>query len=162
MKLRSTPFELSGRKIDGEPFDIESLRGKIVLVDHWATTCAGCIAAMPRIHDIYLRYQDLGFEVLLVNYDGPSRLSKVERIEKELGLTWMTYAGNFDLWDNTISVKYGYGGFPQYMLLNRDGTIRAGTGAIDMGRNLEALLNEMLEEEATLTGEEFIPPLSSS
>lgn len=69
------------------------------------------------------------------------------RIDRELGLTWTTLNGEGQ-WEE-ISEKYGYVGFPQYMLLNRDGTLYAGTGEVDMGRNLEALLDEMLAAEVT-------------
>ena len=81
-----------------------------------------------------------------IAYDGTTQRRRIERIEKELGLTWTTLDGEGQ-WEE-ISQKYGYQGFPQYMLLNRDGTLYAGTGEVDMGRNLEALLEEMLAAEA--------------
>ena len=146
ISLRSQPFEFQAFQMSGDSFDLKELHGKIVLVDHWATTCSSCIAAMPRIHDIYERYKDRGFEVVSIAYDGTSQRKRIERIEKELGLTWTTLDGEGQ-WEE-ISEKYGYQGFHQYMLLNRDGTLHAGTGEVDMGRNLEALLEEMLAGEA--------------
>ena len=146
IELRTRYFRFSAFTMQGEPFDIVNMRGEIILVDHWATTCSSCIAAMPRIHDIYERYKDRGFEVVSIAYDGTSQRKRIERIEKELGLTWTTLDGEGQ-WGE-ISEKYGYQGFPQYMLLNRDGMLHAGTGEVDMGRNLEALLKEMLADEA--------------
>lgn len=142
LALAEIPFEFSAPTMHGEDFDMQDLRGKIVLVDHWATTCSSCISAMPRLHEIYEDYKDRGFEVVSIAYDGEEQRKKVLRIEAELGLTWTTLNGEGQ-WD-AIRSKYGYGGFPQYMLLDRDGTLYAGSGEVDMGRNLSALLDEML------------------
>lgn len=146
LDLRNTPFEFEALSFEGSYVRIDGFRGNLVLVDHWATTCASCIDSMPRIHDVYQQYKDKGFEVISIAYDGTSQRKRVERIEKELGLTWTTLDGEGQ-WEE-VSEKYGYQGFPQYMLLNRDGTLFAGTGEVDMGRNLEALLEEMLAAEA--------------
>ncbi len=143
--LKRTPFEFVARTMHGEPFDIKDLRGKIVLVDHWTTDCTACIAAMPRLHEIYARYKSKGFEVVSIAYDGTTKRKRVLRIEDELELTWTAVNGEGQRW--TVADKYGYQGFPQYMLLNRDGTLYAGTGEVDMGRNLEALLDELLAAE---------------
>ena len=145
-KLKLEPFEFQGKTLDREDFDLRAYRGNIVLVDHWSTSCASCIYAMPRLHEIYEAYKDEGFEVVSIAYDGSSNRKNIMRIEHELDLSWITVNGEGQ-WE-TIRAKYGYQGFPQYMLLNRDGTLFAGTGEVDMGRNLEALLEEMLAAEA--------------
>ncbi len=146
VKLRDTPFEFSAQLIDGTPFDMAEMRGKIVLVDHWATTCASCIASMPKIRDVYESYRVEGFEVVSICYDCDSQRDRLERINRELGLTWTTLIADDQLED--VLNRYSYRGVPQYMLLNRNGTLYAGTGEVDMGRNLEALLEEMLVAEA--------------
>ena len=122
------------------------MREKIVLVDFWATTCASCIQAMPRIHDVYIGYRDRGFEVVSVALDGKARRRQVLRIKAEQGLTWTTVVGD-DVREAIFDV-YGLSGVPQYMLLDRDGRLYASTTEIDNGRNLEALLDEMLAAEA--------------
>ena len=143
--LRDVPLELEAPTLAGEPFDLKALRGKIVLVDYWATTCASCIAAMPRIKAVYDRYRGRGFEVLSVCFDGKARRKRVERAEKEMGLTWTTLAA--DELRLELKRRYGYESVPQYMLLDRQGRLVAETSEIDMGRNLEALLDEMLAQE---------------
>lgn len=73
---------------------------------------------------------------------------RVLRIEKELGLSWTTLTSDYVIWKE-VSTQYAYQGtVPQYMLLNRDGTLYAGTSKVDMGRGLEALLDEMLANES--------------
>ncbi len=147
VELRTTPFEFVAQTLYGEEIDVaKDFSGKIVLVDHWTTTCSSCIRAMPRIHEAYERFKEDGFEVVSIVYDGTTRRSMVRRVEEELGLTWTTLDGESQR--EAVERKYGYNGYPQYMLLNRDGTLRAGTGEVDMGRNLETLLDEMLAAEA--------------
>lgn len=152
LALHDVAVELEAPTLAGEPFDLEALRGKIVLVDYWATSCSSCIKAMPRIKTVYDRYRERGFEVLSVCFDGNAKRKRVERAEKEMGLTWTTLAAD-GLWPE-FKRRYRWDGVPQYMLLDRQGRLVAGTSEIDMGRNLEALLDEMLAKEAAeKTGE---------
>ena len=145
--MRQTAVSIELPTMDGEPFSLEQLRGRSVLVDHWATTCASCIAAMPVINGVYEEYKDEGFVVVSIAYDGSSERNLVMRIKDDLGLDqWISLNGE-GAWTE-VANRYGYQGFPQYMLLNRDGTVYAGTGEVDLGRNLSALLDEMLAAEA--------------
>ena len=132
--------------LDGDnTVGLEMLRGNIVLVDHWDTNCAPCIAAFPEIHAIYQEYQDQGFEVVSIAYDGESQRENVKRIKTRMGLTWETLNGE-GLWP-AVAARYGYTGVPQYMLLDRKGRWIAGTAEMGNGANLRALLDEMLANE---------------
>lgn len=146
LDLRLTPFELELPTSSGENFDIAGLRGKIVLLDHWETTCGPCIAAKPMIRDVYHQYKARGFEVVAIAYDGRRNEKTVRRIKTELGLNWVSLVGD-GRFDDFVG-RFGLRGFPQYFLLDRDGTLYAGSGEVDQGRNLEALLDEMLAAEA--------------
>lgn len=63
--------------ITGQQVSLQDLRGKIVLVNFWATTCSGCIAEMPHLIETYKRYHPQGFEVVAVAmaYDPPSHVA---------------------------------------------------------------------------------------
>ena len=144
--LYSEPFVLKAPTMAGDEFDIESLRGQIVLVDHWNTACGSCIEAMPRINETLEKYRDYGFEVVSLAYDGTRRRARVLRIKDELGLEdWISI--NAEPVKNEMYEQYDIWTFPQYMLLNRDGTLYAGTDEVDLGRNLPSLLDEMLAAE---------------
>ncbi|PHR60230.1 MAG: hypothetical protein COA43_08010 [Robiginitomaculum sp.] len=148
VELKRTPFEFVAKTLHGEDFDMNDMRGKIVLVDHWNTGCSACIRGMPSIDKTYQEYKDKGFEVLSICYDATENKKLVLRVEEELDLTWTTVDGESQ--EGLIKNKYGYPGYPQYMLLNRDGTIYAGTGDV-VAKGLPALLDEMLAAEKAAT-----------
>lgn len=60
--------------LDGKPMSLEALRGKVVLVNFWATSCPGCIKEMPGMIETYRQYKDKGFEIVAVamSYDPPN------------------------------------------------------------------------------------------
>lgn len=145
--LRDTPFELEATLLDGTPFNIDSLIGNIVLVDHWNTGCIPCINAMPLIDEVFQEYRDEGFVVVSLAYDAISKRQRVNRVKQELGLDdWISV--NAEPIKDVMYQKYDIWTFPQYMLLNRDGTLYAGTEEVALGRNLADLLDEMLAAEA--------------
>ena len=61
--------EVSARDLKGDDFRLNSLRGKYVLIDFWATWCAPCVAELPRVQAAYAKYRDQGFEVVGVSLD---------------------------------------------------------------------------------------------
>ena len=126
----------------------QDYRGKIVLVDNWDTNCAPCIAAFPKLQEIYEEYQDRGLEIMSIAYDGESQRSSVDRIKRRLGLTWETLNGE-GLW-GAMTSRYGVSGFPQYMLLDRQGRFVAGNAEIN-GRmhELPHLLDDLLSKDGT-------------
>lgn len=60
--------------LEGKPIALESLRGKVVLVNFWATSCPGCIKEMPGMIETYNQYKNKGFEIVAVamSYDPPN------------------------------------------------------------------------------------------
>lgn len=63
--------------LSGQQISTEQLRGKVVLVNFWATTCTGCIAEMPHLIETYRRYQPKGLEIVAVAmaYDPPAHVA---------------------------------------------------------------------------------------
>jgi len=62
--------------LEGRPIQLDSLRGKVVLVNFWATSCPGCIKEMPGMAETYNQYKSKGFEIIAVamSYDPPSHV----------------------------------------------------------------------------------------
>lgn len=141
LDLRSIPVAIAGPTLSGSRLDLEDLRGNIVLLKFWSTNCGSCIAAMPKVQEIYDEYRDRGFEVVAISSDAEKRRKRVERIVERAGSTWPTIIG--DAYFDELNVRFGFGGsVPQYMLLDREGRMIADTDELDYGRNLPLLLEE--------------------
>jgi peroxiredoxin len=71
---KETAPAVSFRTLNGEQIAMESLRGKVVLVNFWATSCATCVQEMPEMVETYKKYSDRGFELIAVamSYDPPN------------------------------------------------------------------------------------------
>ena len=67
--------------LEGHPIVLDDLRGKVVLVNFWATSCPGCIKEMPGMVETYRQYKDRGFEIVAVamRYDPPSYVANFVR-----------------------------------------------------------------------------------
>ncbi len=76
--------QLTLTTVDGRDFDLEAMRGKVVLVNFWATWCAPCLAEFPAIATFYQKYRDKGFEVIALSVDRPRDRKKMLKVLAEL------------------------------------------------------------------------------
>jgi thiol-disulfide isomerase/thioredoxin len=136
--LVGKPLELTGTALDGGKFDLQTLRGKVVLVDFWATWCRPCLAEMPNVKKNYELYHDKGFEVVGISLDDDrAALEKFLSAEQH---PWITlYDGEWD--DSPVATYYGIMGIPSVILVGQDGNVVA-TDAL--GPKLGKLLAELL------------------
>ncbi len=72
------------QQLDGQPFDLAAERGKVVIVNFWATWCPPCRAEMPMINDFYRRYHSQGLELIGVSADRPHDRSEVAKVMQSL------------------------------------------------------------------------------
>ena len=111
---------------DGASLSLQALRGKVVLVNFWATWCEPCIREMPSLQRLRDQLHADGFEVLAVNYqEGPARINGfIEKMKLTLPIVRDT--------DGSVARAWGARIFPANYLVDRAGNIRhAMDGAAD-------------------------------
>ncbi len=104
------------KTLDGKEIALSDYRGKIVLINFWATWCPPCKEEMPLFESVYRKYKDRGFEILAISTDG--NLEPVKKFVKEFGLTFPILHD-----DRNVANLYGVQGLPTSFLIDRDGKI---------------------------------------
>lgn len=125
---------------EGEMMKMSDLRGKVVLVDFWASWCGPCRRENPKVVKLYNKYKDKGFEILGVSLDSDkNRWLKAIADDK---LTW-PHVSDLRGWQNAAAKMYGVRSIPHTMLLDAEGKI---IGRNYRGAVLEAKLEEIFGE----------------
>ncbi|MHC4085379.1 MAG: redoxin domain-containing protein [Planctomycetota bacterium] len=113
--------ELKFTSTKGEEIDIFQYKGKVVLVDFWATWCSPCINELPNVLDTYSKYHDDGFEIIGISLD--SSRERLEKFIEENDMPWPQYFDGKG-WDNEISTGFGIRSIPSTFLLDGQGIVR--------------------------------------
>ena len=126
------------KDVDGKPLSIVGFKGKVVLVDFWATWCGPCVRELPNVIKAYEKYHDKGFEIVGVSLDQDE--STLRAFLKKNKMTWQQYFDGKG-WQNKVSTKYGIGSIPATFLLDKEGKILAkDLRGEDLATRLEKLL----------------------
>ena len=97
-------------------------KGKVVLVDFWASWCGPCRTEMPYVVEAYKKYKNKDFEVVGVSLD--KDITSWKNGIKDLNITWPQMS-DLKFWDSELSAAYGVQSIPFTVLLDKDGTIIA-------------------------------------
>jgi thiol-disulfide isomerase/thioredoxin len=146
---------------DGKEYSLADLKGKVVLLDFWASWCRPCRMENPNVVQAYNNYKDKGFTVFSVSLDGldsrteqmlasdAARLkeAKANEIKKwkgaieQDGLIWPTHVSDLKKWECAPARMYGVNSIPRAFLIDKEGRIAA-TGM--RGAQLEETLKQLL------------------
>ncbi|MEN3029027.1 MAG: TlpA disulfide reductase family protein [Aquificaceae bacterium] len=133
--VEQTLPDFAFRTLDGRELKLSQLRGKVVLVNFWATWCPPCKEEMPIFEREYRRCKDKGFEVLAVNMD--SSEGALERFLKENNFSFRVVRTSEEV-ERELKLM----GFPTSYLLDREG--RVYRIRLGLYRELEKDLKELL------------------
>ena len=143
-KWEGQPLTIKGTTVDHKPFSSDQWKGKVILVDFWATWCGPCREELPRVKKIYADFHDKGLEILGVSNDYEAdRLTAFLTADK--AMPWP------QLFDekaaaqekfNSISADFGVDLIPVMFLIDKKGICRTANGRAE----LETLIPKLLAE----------------
>jgi thiol-disulfide isomerase/thioredoxin len=127
------------KDLDGKPISLARLKGKVVLLDFWATWCEPCMVEMPNIIATYQKHHGEGLEIIGATSDDDQHALN-SFLQKQKDMAWPEYFDGKGS-DNEMATKYGIKVIPFNILLDRDGKI---IGASLRGPKLEEAVTKAL------------------
>ncbi len=112
--------ELKFTSLTGKKVDIAKLKGKVVVIDFWATWCPPCRGAMPDVIKTYNKYHDMGLEIIGISLDKDKK--QLQTYLKENGIKWEQYYDGL-YWSNKIAKRFGIGAIPHMVIIDKRGAV---------------------------------------
>jgi cytochrome c biogenesis protein CcmG/thiol:disulfide interchange protein DsbE len=132
------------KTVDGQDMTLSKLKGKVVLLDFWATWCAPCREAIPHLINLQKTYQEKGFEVIGMNMDR-GNAETVRRFVKSMDIPYP-----ITLTSEEVSRNYGVAGLPTTILIDKAGKIRQKFLGFtsEISKQLTSTIVELTEEKS--------------
>jgi thiol-disulfide isomerase/thioredoxin len=138
------PYAFSLKTVAGETISADKLRGKVVLLDFWATWCSPCMRKMPDLKSLHERHKEAGLEVVGLSLDNDS--AKAREAYKKLAISWPLHVIPADA-NSRAALRdvTGIQNIPRLILLDRNGVVRA---------DLNGWSEHLVRQVETLTGDD--------
>ncbi len=141
--LLGKPLVASGRTTLGKTFSTADWKGKVVMIDFWATWCGPCNEEIPRMKEIYKAYHAKGLEMVGVDCDSDD--DTVISFTKDKQMPWPqmreTSQGGSEQW-HPLAVQWGVMGIPTMFLIDKKGVLRYIDAREDTTTKIETLLSQ--------------------
>ena len=131
VKIGEEAPDITQKNPSGKVLSLKQLRGKVVLIDFWASWCGPCRKENPMVVQIYKKYQPMGFEIFSVSLDQDKQ--KWEEAIAQDQLSWPWHVSDLGGWNAAPAKLYGVGSIPYTVLIDKDGKV------IDIGLRGQAL-----------------------
>jgi thiol-disulfide isomerase/thioredoxin len=133
--------DLSLPGMDDKPIQLSGLKGKVVLLDFWASWCEPCRMTNPHLVKLYKKYHDKGLEILSVSLD--SNQNNWKQAVAQDKMDWLQVNDNKG-WNAPSAALYDVGAIPSSFLIDKQGTIRQ----VNMfGWQLESEIKSLLKKK---------------
>ncbi|MHC4717259.1 MAG: TlpA family protein disulfide reductase [Planctomycetota bacterium] len=123
----------------GEQFSLSDLRGKVVLIDFWATWCGPCVRELPNLKRTYSKYKARGFEIVSISLDTDRRRFQAFVRDKRMSWRHVMEGGG---WRTRLAGRYGVKSIPRMIVIGPDGVCIAENAR---GRSLDAAIRGALD-----------------
>jgi len=132
--------DFNEKDTNGKPLSVANYKGKVVLIDFWATWCGPCVKELPAVQAAYDKHHSKGFEIIGISLD--SDRAKLDKFVKEKNMPWQQFFDGQG-WKNKLSTQYGVNSIPATYLLDGNGVI---IGKNLRGEALEAAVAKALSK----------------
>lgn len=142
------------RNLDGSTSKVSDFKGKVVLLNMWATWCGPCRGEMPVLVKMQDQYRDKGFEIIGLNTDDGDTKEMVEEFAKEMSLNYTLVWAPTDMQNGLLKIS-NFNGIPQSFVVDRSGNLRGvfrGGGKAEL-KKMEELIEKVVNGDETA----FVP-----
>lgn len=141
MRAVGQPLEIKFTATNGHEIDIQKMKGKVVLVDFWASWCGPCMASLPDVIDLYQNLHEKGLEIVGINLDKDRRA--LDATVDRHNIPWPQYFDGLG-WGNKIALEYNISEIPTMWLVDKTGVLRTTNARENLEKQVKALLAEKL------------------
>ena len=141
LAMATQPLDLKfDSATDGKPVDFSKLRGKVVLLDFWATWCGPCMAKLPEILKINEKYKGKDFQLVGVSLDQDK--AALLKTVKAKGMDWPEYFDGKG-WESEVGTRFGVQSIPAAWLVDKKGLVHA----VDQDADLDAEIGKLIADK---------------
>jgi peroxiredoxin len=137
--LLGKPIDLQFKALDGRDVSLAAMRGKVVLIDFWATWCPPCVQEVPGIKALYEKFHSGGLEVIGISLD--DKKEDLLSFVKQNKIEWPQYFDELGA-ENKIAKKFGIEELPTMWLIDKQGLLRDVDAAGSLSEKVQKLPTE--------------------